>query len=556
MSGSQAPFTLDPIKNFCAISGQRTVILDDTLYISPGYAPVFDNGTTRLASSPWIRAIDLSRSFSLNRTATATTILPVSIVPVDLPDVQSGALWYDPVSASMIFAQGAPTVEGGVHATQVQNVFGQNGKSWIGKYNTQSKSFSPWEETDTPFPGQAGLVSSLRNFFDPVGRKGYIYGGTVYTGDDATTGQRNQVVIYDSVSQSWTNKTTPYGAFDDPGTAVPYRTVSGKLLGIVFGSSLNGTPLSMETIFVHDIEADVWYRQRTNGDPPIPRGHFCATTINAQDNSSTQILIHAGFGAQLRSDIYALSIPSFTWTKLEERSPDFLPGPGLRLQPSCNIVNNHFLAIFGGRNLVGGDTAHCDTNQNALFMYDLNKRDWILNFDAAEKAKYEVPTEVHQMIGGNSSGFATLTAPPDGFADPTMAQLFALTAPTTTSPGTTDLPNTPEPAKSNTGPIVGGVIGGIAVIIIAILIFWFIRRKRRRTDPPELPLAHQHPSTQVVEVPGSGAPLLMEVDGFPLRPKYSELPNGDHDGMIKPPETMPPIELPVVELPAEGPRAR
>ncbi|KAF3917669.1 hypothetical protein AA313_de0208355 [Arthrobotrys entomopaga] len=399
---SSSPYTLDPIKNFCAISGQSTLLLNNILYVTTGYAPVIDNGTVRIVSSPWIRAIDLSQSFSLNKTASVTTILPPSIVPVDIPDVQGATFWYDPATTSVIYAQGAPTVEGGVIRDSSQVSFGTNGKTWIGQFQPKSNTFKPWVEQDTPFPGQAGLTSSFRRFFDSVTRKGYIYGGTVQTGD-SSTGQRNQLLTYDAVAQSWINKTTPYGAFDDVGAAIPYRTAAGKLLSIIFGGNLNGTPLSMTTIFIHDIEADMWYRQDTGtneNNAPTERGHFCATSIQAPDNSSTQILLHGGFGTEHRSDIWALSLPSFTWTQLEASSPSLLPGPGVRLQPSCNIVNNRILSIFGGRNLVDGDTGHCDTNQNALFMYDLNKRNWMLNYDATDTNQYKVPKEVYQAIGG------------------------------------------------------------------------------------------------------------------------------------------------------------
>ncbi|KAF3927970.1 hypothetical protein ABW20_dc0109713 [Dactylellina cionopaga] len=558
---SSSPYTLDPIDNFCAISGQSTLIIDDKLYITPGYAEVSDNGT-RVASSPWVRVIDLSRSFSLNRTASASTVLPTSIVPINLPDVQGASFWYDSVGSSIIYAQGAPTVDGGVIRPPAEVSFGRRGKSWIGNYNKETKSFTQWEEIDTPFSGQTGLVSSLRRIFDPVGRKGYIYGGTVASDDPNVAGQRAQILTYDAAQQSWTNQTVSQGAFDDVGVAVPYRNAAGKFLGIVFGGNLNGTPLSMETIFIHDPETNTWYRQRTNGNPPKARGHFCATTITAPDNSSTQVLINGGFGDGHFSDIYALSIPSFTWTQIEGSSPGLLPGPGIRLQPSCEIINNHFLGIFGGRNLFDGDTAHCDTDQNALFMYDLNKRNWILNYDAADKGEYSVPTEVFSDIGGNSSGYATMTVPPDGFADPTMAQLFALSTPSPTGPSNTDIPPPPEPPakKSSVAGIAGGVIGGFAALALLGAFIWFLRRRKqaRQINPPDLPPGYppRPPGTgmHAVEAPGENLPPIMEVDGFPTRPKYSELGTGnyDRDGIMKPPERLPPIELPVAELPAEN----
>ncbi|KAK6515897.1 hypothetical protein TWF281_004489 [Arthrobotrys megalospora] len=555
--GSESPYLLDPIENFCAISGHSTLIINNKLYITTGYAPVIDNGTTRIASSPWIREIDLTGAFDLDRVASVTNILPPSIVPVNIPDNQGASFWWDPTSSSIIYTQGGGTIEGsgGVIRDERLVSFGRPGKSWVGKYNSANSSFETWEEIDTPLLGQTGQVSSLRRYFDPIGRKGYIYGGSI-VGEGG--GQRNQILIYDAVEQSWTNRTTPYGLFDDVGTAVSYRTTAGKILGIVFGGTLNGTPLSMETILIYDAETDTWYRQRTNGAPPIARSHFCATTIKAPDNSSTQILVYGGFGEQHPSDIFALSLPSFTWVRLEEKSPDFLPGPGVRLQPACEVVNDRFFTIFGGRSLVGGDTANCDTDQNALFMYDLTERDWISSYDPDARG-YNIPQPVYAAIGGNSKGSATMTAPPDGFATPTMAELFALTTPSTTSTNAPDPTVTnPPPAetgasegkKSSAGGIAGGVIGGLAVLAVIGFLFFKYKKKHSRdlatlpfVEPPPPP-PHQRP--EIVEAPTS-RPYAAEVDAFPARPPIMEL-NGD--GLLKP-YGGPPIELPVVELPAD-----
>ncbi|RVD87246.1 uncharacterized protein DFL_001488 [Arthrobotrys flagrans] len=552
---TRSPYLLDPIDNFCAISGHSTLLIDNKLYITTGYAPVIENGTTRVASSPWIRVIDLNEPFNLNQTASVTTILPPSIVPVNIPDNQGASFWWDPEGSTIIYTQGGATIEGSGGVIRDANLvsFGRPGKSWTGGYNSANDSFETWEEIDTPFLGQTGQTFSLRRFFDPVKRKGYIYGGAV-VGDGG--GDWNQILTYDAVQQSWTNQTTPYGNFDSVGAAVPFTTTTGKVLGIVFGGTLNGTPLSMETIFIHDTETDNWYRQRTNGSPPIPRGHFCATVIKAQDGTSTQILVFGGFGEGHPSDIFALSLPSFTWIQLEERSPDFLPGPGIRLQPSCDVVNNRFFTIFGGRSLVGGDTANCDTQQNALFMYDLTEREWIIDYDPALR-DYTIPEPVYQAIGGNSSGGATMIEPPQGFAAPTMAELFAITTPATTTSSSptgteTTIPPTETSAsggkKASPGAIAGGVIAGV-IIVIGALAWLYFRRKNRVRNLPGLPFAEPPPPPPragIGEVPTDRA-YAVEVDAFPPRPEIMEL-NGN--GILKP-HGGPPIELPVMELPVD-----
>ncbi|KAK6342382.1 hypothetical protein TWF718_007782 [Orbilia javanica] len=552
---TQSPYLLDPIDNFCAISGHSSLVINDKLVITTGYAPVTENGTNRVASSPWIRVIDLSKSFNLNKTASVTTILPPSIVPVNIPNNQGASFWWDPQSESVIYTQGSGTVEGSGGVIRDENLisFGRPGKSWTGKFNFGNDSFESWKEIDTPLLGQTGQVASLRRFYDPRARKGFIYGGDV-VGEGG--GGRNQVLTYDAVERSWENKTTPFGHFDNVGVAVPYTAVSGKVLGIVFGGALNGTPLSMETMFIHDTETDNWYRQQTNGSPPSQRGHFCATVIQGPDGTSTQILVYGGFGDGHPSDVFALSLPSFTWIRLVERSPDFLPGPGVRLQPSCDIVDERFLTIFGGRSLVGGDTANCDKQQNALFMYDLNAGEWIIDYEPPTWNRgYRIPEPVYNVIGGNSSGYATLTEPPEGFAQPTMAELFALTAPATTSsslptgtetnipPGETNAPA--EGKKVNVAGIAGGVVAG-AIIVIGALVWLFFRKKNKLKNLPYLPFAAPPPSPPRAEI-GEGVRYPVEADAFPLRPEIIEL-NGRS---ILKAHSGPPVELPGTGLPED-----
>ncbi|KAF3137402.1 hypothetical protein TWF594_007529 [Orbilia oligospora] len=512
MSASENPYTLDPFDNFCAISGHQTLFLDGKLYITPGFARVYISpGVNRTASSPWIRVIDLSSSFSLDQTRSVSGVLPTSIIPVDIPNVQVPAFWFDSFSSSIIYAQGVPTVEGGVIRDPSLRSFGSRGKSWIGNYDSRNQSFAPWEEVDTPFNEQRGLASSFRKVFDPVKRKGYIYGGSVQPDDGSTRTPNRQLLTYDAATMIWTNGTTEPGVFDTFGTAIPYRAPRGELLSLIFGGRLNDAQLDMDTIYIHDTESNTWHRQRTNGPMPNGRQHFCATTITSADNSSTQIIMYGGFasGSRAYSDIFALSLPSFTWTRLEASSPDSLPGPSSRLQPTCNIINNHILAVFGGRNLADGDTARCDNNQNALFMYDLNEREWIMNYNSSNKAVYRVPEDVYKAIGGNEFGGATLNAPPNGFDTPQLAELFGAEA-SPTLPVESDTSETGSSGTNrrspNIGAIAGGIVGGI--IIIAAIVIVCLWRRRRST----LRLYDSSP------------------DGLPSRPGIQEEPhNGVED---------------------------
>src|SRR5882757_4065547 len=77
----------------------------------------------------------------------------------------------------------------------------------------------------------------------------------------------------------------------------------------------------MSTVSVYDIGREEWYEQVTTGDVPSPLTQGCSVLASAQDGSSHNIYWYGGFNGyeiakSLSDDVWTLSIPSFTWTKL------------------------------------------------------------------------------------------------------------------------------------------------------------------------------------------------------------------------------------------------
>ncbi|KAK6352078.1 hypothetical protein TWF730_008909 [Orbilia blumenaviensis] len=535
-----------PLRRCCSL------LLGEKLFITGGYYIRTPNRT--VSAGPWFRIVDLQTSFELDSLRNSTDILPPSIYPPKVPVVQNPVFWFDSQTSSIFYSQGAATLEGDIYKIPDQHTVAVRGKSWTAPYNPANSSLGLWREIDTPFNGQTGAAVSRRSFYDDRARKGYIYGGWITTiGPNTFT---DGALTYDADTLVWTNRSIPYGRMDGQGAGILYRTTDDRTLSIIFGGRLNGTPLSMTTIFVHDIANDKWYRQDTNGGNPGARVSFCSTMVSAPDNSSHQILIYSGLppsGPPQYTDIWALSLPSFTWSRIQASSPILAPGPGPRLQASCDIINNHVLAVFGGRNWDGGDSRNCDTNGNALFLYNLNTREWLDSYDSNDREAYSVPAAVVSDIGGNSSGFATVTVPPGGYSDPEMTALFTLTTPT--------LPSEPAPVPQpslNAGAIAGGTIGGVAVIAGLVLLFLFFR-KRKNQPVPILPpgidprkdaingafeIAESNSRTGNTYSPRAGMPVpygsvlpsqgqIIEVPGQEVKPPPMELPAED---IIKPPQ--------------------
>jgi hypothetical protein len=82
-------------------------------------------------------------------------------------------------------------------------------------------------------------------------------------------------------------------------------------------------------------------------------------------------------------------------------------------------------------------------------------------------------------------------------------------APTPTPP--------PHSNKSNIGAIVGGTVGGVAVLIIAICGFLFCLRRRKRNQQNQAPLTHP----EVTSLPPS-------MHGYSSDPKYSVVATSPH----------------------------
>ncbi|KAF3078589.1 hypothetical protein TWF102_003332 [Orbilia oligospora] len=533
-----SPYKGDPFSTYCALSGQQTLFLGEKLFITGGYYVRTPNRT--VSAGPWFRILDLQTSFELDRLRNYTEILPPSVYPPTVPIVQNPVFWFDSQTSSIFYSQGAATLEGGIYNVQSQHNSAVRGKSWTAPFNPANNSLGLWREIDTPFSGQTGPAVSRRSFYDDKARKGYIYGGWIAgVGPDVVT---DGALTYDAETLIWTNGTIPYGRMDGQGAGVPYRTADGRVISIIFGGRLNGTPLSMTTIFIHDITSNKWYRQDSNGGDPGARGFFCSTMVSAPDNSSHQILVYSGVppsGPSNYTDIWALSLPSFTWSLIQADSPILAPGPGPRLHASCDIVNNHILAVFGGRNFNGGDSRNCDTDGNALFLYNLNTFEWLESYDSSDREAYRVPGSVFNDIGGNSSGFATLTSPPGGFSDPEMTTLFALTTPTSPAESGGE-------SNKNVGAIAGGTVAGVVVVIGLALLIFFVRRRRPQPlpTPPvgddprkntingafEIGNSNEQPQVTLYSGALSGGEQVMEVQGREVKP------------------APPPVELPAENL--------
>ncbi|OTA99675.1 hypothetical protein M426DRAFT_27282 [Hypoxylon sp. CI-4A] len=259
---------------------------------------------------------------------------------------------------------------------------------------------------------------------------------------------------------------------------------------------------SMSTIDVCDIKTSTWYHQQTSGDAPQVRVNPCAVIFSAPDASSFNIYMYGGqnllpYQNQTQyTDIWILTVPSFTWIKVDTSSDS---EPPARAGHQCAARDGQMVVIGG---YVGTEIG-CDNP--GIYNYDASGLQWKSSFDAADHPAddhpensilagsygYQVPDIVQSIIGGSSDGGATATQPASGPATDgpfktgtppvfTITQAGS-TATITNGPGATSgsNPSSSSSAGTNGGLIAAGIIAGLAGLAALYLGFcaWLYRRQ-------------------------------------------------------------------------------
>lgn len=256
-------------------------------------------------------------------------------------------------------------------------------------------------------------------------------------------------------------------------------------------ASKKDSPVFMSTIDIYDVASGDWYQQDTSGGPgALTRG--CAVVAPAQDSSSFNIYYYGGYdGLNLKEDfnddVWVLSLPSFTWTKVATGTA----GHG-RAGQKCFMPYPDQMMIIGGSSAMPGGSPTC-LKDGVIQIFNLTSAEWMTRYDPADWGEYGVPEAVRRKIGGSATGGATLTTPsPAGWGATGLSKVFETPYPatklTTYYPYASAGPNNntnpdfvPDEGKSSTpaylAPVLGSVLGAVFLALIGVgVLLW---RKRR-----------------------------------------------------------------------------
>ncbi|RMZ76377.1 hypothetical protein DV737_g4867, partial [Chaetothyriales sp. CBS 132003] len=238
----------------------------------------------------------------------------------------------------------------------------------------------------------------------------------------------------------------------------------------------NSTEVAMDMtqIILYDIADNKWYSQTATGNIPANRRKFCAGATWADDRSSYDIYLYGGFGFGENvtgfDDVYILTLPTFEWIKWYPTAPGASAPHGLL---TCNVVDMAQMIVMGGNFT---NTTDCDVptigGQHNLNLGQADATDAKWYQYLPNLTDYSVPPAIVSVAGGSPDGGATNLSPANGFSDGALSVYFGENAVFTSRTPTRSIPSptatatataTPTPApksKSNTGAILGGVVGG------------------------------------------------------------------------------------------------
>ncbi|KAK4188754.1 hypothetical protein QBC35DRAFT_495491 [Podospora australis] len=295
---------------------------------------------------------------------------------------------------------------------------------------------------------------------------------------------------------------------------VPGWGKKGVLIGLAGG--VQGRFIDdLSVLDVFDIATSEWYHQKTTGEAPSVRVNLCAVTASAPDASSFQVYVYGGqnlepYLEQIQyNDMYILSIPSFTWIKVDQSGQN---APKGRAGHTCHLRDGQMIVVGG----YTGEGSPCESP--GIWVFNATSLKWQSRFSAlshppdlspensvlASSFGYLVPAPVAKVIGGSPQGSATATTPAAGSATGgpfatgkppvfTITQSGNTATVTQWGPGATikpdgSSPSPGDPSSSSSthedrkgGLIAAGIIAGLAGLAAAYLGYctWLYRRQVR-----------------------------------------------------------------------------
>ncbi len=302
-----------------------------------------------------------------------------------------------------------------------------------------------------------------------------------------------QVDMSDPAKAVWSTLSWPPSDLDVQPRANPelvWLPVSSQGVLVVIGGVTDSSELHtrqssttnetfMTSLPVYDIESKTWFVQKTQTPPkgfaPLPLTGFCAVVANSTDytsrNPQFEIYIQGGYdgaSGNSKSDVWVLSIPSFTWVHAYNDQSDT---ENSRSDHICVKPYPDQMFVVGGRSIYESSTAGCVTG--IIDVFNLNGLSYQPTYQPWIWAEYSVNTSISSVVSqspatGMDSKLAAILQAPYGTSFNSNVTYPYATAPK--SGGPSWLP-----------AVLGSVLGALALAIVIFAIWWFRRRRNRKS---------------------------------------------------------------------------
>ncbi|EAW07453.1 putative cell wall anchored protein [Aspergillus clavatus NRRL 1] len=497
VSGATNASGIDPIDNYCVRLKHQSTVKNGRLYIDGGlevfverndHGPI--NGTQIIGYNTNLIEIDMTSSWDWKQNISIRAI-PKKSNPktgADPPVVVRGALYAGASSDQSIYQYGGAVSYANTSFPGLRRPTSSQYALW--SYNTSQEVWDRYDVTlGTEYRPAGGAYAEAQDQGLAFYLNGFINNGTSNDLEHWDNFRRylDGLIVIDTHSQMATNiSTSSLANFPRAkGGMVYIPGIGPKGILVAIGgitkptsddsASSEGSYVPFQEIDIFDIssvfEGDdngLWYTQKASGDIPAGRSDFCIVSVSAKDNSSHNIYMYGGTGMNGTYDqIYVLSIPSFTWTKIYE-------GTSPRYGHTCHLVANRQMVSVGGAS--SDNLSTCDWEYKGVAMYDLSTLTWGSVYNALAP-EYEVPAAIYRVIGGGPKGNASKKAPADGFDMPQVAGLFNPLP----NNGSANGPESIEKQLTR-GAIAGIVVGSVAGAALLTAALYLMYQRKVEAD--------------------------------------------------------------------------
>ncbi|ETN38351.1 uncharacterized protein HMPREF1541_06386 [Cyphellophora europaea CBS 101466] len=497
----------------CNWARLRTGIIRDAIYLDGGllwWQTAFADGSTPVVASDGgeggdMYRLNLSRPFD-----TSSTNLSALLEAMPKAGGAGNNIAPNYVDGTMFTNDGELYLYGGLPRL-TDSSSGQTDNTVLGyeayQYGPDRSSWTPGFYQGSSGDNVTRYVTNGAGVSAPSENLGFYFSGMrapdwgeIHYEDSSANVTANTMIQVDMSTmrdEEWTNLTLPDEVRPRANAELVWLPVSerGVLVAVggvtepeeIYPAGLNSTqrseseeisPSFMTSLPLYDIASEQWFVQNTTGtDSPPQLTQFCSVVAVDEDSSSFNVYIYGGYNGidatnVPSDDVWVLSLPAFTWTKVYQGNGDHG-----RSGHQCVSPYPDKMFVIGG---VHQNQAQC-LNGGFIQVFNLNKLEFEDVYHPDDWEQYKAPEKI-------STANRRAVKRQIAWSSPELEKLFSTRytqevqhyypykSDGSLSDGSGDT-NSGSGSSVNTTAIAVGVSIALLIIGIIILVIFLLRRR-------------------------------------------------------------------------------